>query len=226
MKTAEIIAKLDELSESKSDGEIVEWLENVCADFEKENPGDILGRAALYNELGAICRRNAWFDKGEKAFLSAAEILERAGIEDGNYATTLNNLAGLYRLSGEWERSFELFSRCRELYAAMPGLPVDVLASCGNNLGLLYLDKREYALAMEEFIKAEKMIAALPENYYVHAVTAGNMAYAHYGLGDMERAAENMLRAARFAEKLEGKDGGMYRNYMELYRRLGGKESE
>ncbi len=226
MQAAEIIAKLDELAESMSDVELVEWLEGVCPEYEIASPGDAAGIAALYNELGSICRRNKWLEKGETAFLRAANTLEKAGISDGNYATTLNNLAGLYRLAGDHERSFELFSCCRELYARMPELPVDMLASCCNNLGLLYLDKREYASALEEFAKAEEMIAAVPENFYVHAVTAGNSAYAYYGLGDMDRAAGNMLRAARFAEKLEGRDGDMYRSYMELYRRLGGGGSE
>ncbi len=226
MKAAEIIEKLDELAEIRTDAELVEWLDGVCPEYERSSPTDAAGCAALYNELGSICRRNMWLEKGETAFLRAAEILESAGISDGNYATTLNNLAGLYRLAGDHERSAEFFSRCRELYSAMPELPVDMLASCCNNLGLLYLDKREYTRALEEFAKAEKMIAAVPENYYVHAVTAGNSAYAHYGLGDYLRAAENMLRAARFAEKLEGRDGEMFRNYMDLYRRLGGSERE
>ncbi len=226
MKAAEIIAKLEELSKMEGDDVLCARLEKTCPDYERENPADVVGAAALWNELGSVCRRNAWFEKGEKAFCRGREILEEAGIVDGNYATTLNNLAGLYRLWGNHGRSFELFSRCRELYASMPDLPVDMLASCCNNLGLLYLDKKEFAFALGEFSRAEAMIAAIPENYYVHAVTAGNSAYAYYGLGDTQKAAENMLRAARFAEKLEGREGDMYKNYMGLYRRLGGREQK
>jgi len=102
-------------------------------------------------------------------------------------------------------------------------VPADILASSCNNLGLLHLDKRLYAEALEEFRRAEEIIAAVPDNLYVQAVTAGNMGYACYGLGDISTAAECMLKAARFAA---GFDTGMQENYMELYRRLGGKEEK
>ena len=222
MNAADIIEKLDILSE-KSDAELCAWLEGQCAEYERAKPADAVGAAALYNELGSICRRNGWYEKGESAFLRAKELLENAGLTEGNYATTLNNLAGLYRLSGNFERSAEYFARCREIYEAMPQLPVDVLASVCNNLGLLHLDARRYAEALEEFGRAEAMIAAIPGNHYVHAVTAGNSAYAHYWLGNRDKAAEKMLRAVRFAEAID--DGGeMRRNYMSLYRRMGGTE--
>lgn len=223
MNAAEIIEKLDILEETHSDGELCAWLEERCGEYEAENTSDAVGIAALYNELGGICRRNRWLEKGEECFLKAKERLESAGISDGNYATTLNNLAGLYRLSGDFARSAEYFARCRELYEAMPRLPVDVLASVCNNLGLLHLDARRYAEALEEFERAETMIAAIPQNHYVHAVTAGNSGYAYFGLGQREKAAEMMLLAAQHAEKLD--DGGEMRgNYMALYRRLGGRE--
>jgi len=100
---------------------------------------------------------------------------------------------------------------------------VDVLASVCNNLGLLHLDAGRYGEALEEFAKAETMIAAIHENAYVHAVTAGNSGFAHFRLGDRTKAAEMMLRAARFARGID--DGGeMQRNYMSLYHQLGGKE--
>lgn len=217
MEAREILAMVDQLSETKSDAELCAYLEEVCPQYE----GNAIGKAAVFNELGSVCRRNGWFEKGEKAFLTAAEALEKAGIRDGNYATTINNLAGLYRLSGDFEESKELFAICREIYADLPGVPADILASSCNNLGLLHLDKREFSEALEEFQRAEEIIAQVPENAYVHAVTAGNMGYAHYGLGDMERAGRCMLRAARFAGAV---DKEMQKNYMELYRRLGGKE--
>lgn len=224
MNAAEIIAELDRFSDTGNDEELCLRLEKICPEYEKENFEDSVGCAALWNELGSVCRRNAWFEKGEKAFLQAAECLGKAGIADGNYATTLNNLAGLYRLSGKMERSFELFSRCRELYLSLPDVPVDILASSYNNLGLLYLDKKQYAKAAAEFKTAEEIIAAVPENLYIHAVTAGNSAYAFYGMGDMEKAADYMRSAALTAKKLEGEEGRMYKNYASLYSRISGKE--
>lgn len=224
MNASEIIVKLDELSEYKSDEELVAWLEEVCDEYDGHRSDDERGRAALYNELGSICRRNGWLEKGESAFLAAKEILERAGIGDGNYATTLNNLAGLYRLARDFDKAFELFERTRKLYESQSELPVDMLASCSNNLGLLYLDKGQYSEALAEFEKAESMITAIPDDIYVQAVTSGNCAYAWYGLGNIPKAAEKMLRAARYAEKLEGRGGEMYLHYARLYRQLGGEE--
>lgn len=224
MKASEIIAELDIFAEMGSDEALLLRLEKICPDYESENPDDALGTAALWNELGSVCRRNSLFEKGENAFLRAAESLEKAGIKDGNYATTLNNLAGLYRLKGEKDKSFGLFSRCKELYLSLPDIPDDVLASAYNNLGLLYLDKRQFDEAANEFKKAEEIIASVPENLYIHAVTAGNSAYAQYGLGNREKAAEYMRRAALTAEKLEGREGMMFKNYALLYEKLSGKE--
>lgn len=218
MEAREALQKLFAAEENMSDGEILDFLERECPVC----TGEAVARAALYNELGSVCRRNRLFPKGEAAFLKAADILEEVGISDGNYATTLNNLAGLYRLSGDYDKSLEYFSRCRELYAALPGIPADVLASSCSNLGLLYLDKKEFSMALSEFLRAREIIAAVPENLYVHAVTAGNMGYAYYGLGDMAKARENMLYAARTAA---GFDKDMSENYMRLYRRLGGEKA-
>lgn len=217
MDAREALQSLYAAEKNMSDDDILDFLERECPVC----TGEPVARAALFNELGSVCRRNRWFDKGEAAFLCAAAILEEAGIRDGNYATTLNNLAGLYRLSGDYNKSMEYFSRCRELYAALPGVPADVLASSCSNLGLLYLDKKEFSKALSEFLRAEEIIAAVPQNLYVHAVTAGNMGYAYYGLGDTEKARECMLRAAGTAA---GFDGEMSENYMRLYRRLGGEE--
>ena len=217
MDAREILSKVDILGETASDEAICAYLEDVCPKYH----GDAIGKAAIYNELGSVCRRNGWYEKGEKAFLTAAEALEKENIKDGNYATTINNLAGLYRLWGNKEKSMELFALCREIYWSLPDIPADMLASSCNNLGLLYLDKREYQKAMEEFSRAQEIIAACPENLYVHAVTAGNMGYAYYGLGQMDSAAESMLRAARLIRSI---DEDMYNNYMSLHRRLGGKE--
>ena len=224
MKASEIIAELDIFSEKESDEHLCIRLEKICPRYEKENPADTVGAAALWNELGSVCRRNGWYEKGENAFFNAAKILEKAEIADGNYATTLNNLAGLYRLWGKKDESLELFSRCRELYLSLPDIPADVLASAFNNMGLLYLDKRQFAEAAEEFKKAEKIISAVPDNIYIHAVTAGNSAFARYGLGDIEKAAEYMRCAAMYAEKLEGRGGEMFKNYSSLYSRISGKE--
>ncbi len=224
MKASEIIAELDIFAETGSDEQLLLRLEKICPEYEKENMSDAVGAAALWNELGSVCRRNGWYEKGENAFLMAARSLEKAGIEDGNYATTLNNLAGLYRLWGEKDKAFGFFSHCKELYLSLPDIPADVLASAFNNLGLLYLDKREFAEAAKEFKKAEEIISAAPDNLYIHAVTAGNSAYAQYGLGNMENAAEYMRRAALYAEKLEGREGVMFKNYSALYSRISGKE--
>ena len=224
MNAAEIIAELDKISDTCGDEALCLRLESLCPEYERKNPEDAIGCAALWNELGSVCRRNAWFEKGENAFLRAAKSLENAGIADGNYATTLNNLAGLYRMSGNRDKSLELFSRCRELYLSLPNVPADVLASSYNNLGLLYLDRKQYEAAAAEFGQAEEIIASVPGNLYIHAVTAGNSAYAFYGLGDMEKAAECMRRAALTAEKLEGREGRLFKNYALLYSRISGKE--
>ena len=224
MKASEIIAQLDIFAETGSDEQLLIRLEKICPEYEKENAEDAVGAAALWNELGGVCRRNGWYEKGENAFLMAAKNLEKAGIEDGNYATTLNNLAGLYRLWGEKDKAFGLFSRCKELYLSLPDIPADMLASAYNNLGLLYLDKRQFVEGAEEFKKAEEIIAAAPENLYINAVTAGNSAFAQYGLGNMEKAAEYMRSAALTVETLEGREGKMFKNYALLYSRISGKE--
>ncbi len=71
-----------------------------------------------------------------------------------NYATTLNNLAGLYRMQGRFDEAAEMFDAAIAVYSECGNAKKDFFASAYNNKGLVYLDKRDTEAAKACFNKA------------------------------------------------------------------------
>lgn len=231
------IEEYDQLAETLDDAALEAWLVDVCAAAEKEEPKDYRGCCALYNELGAYYRARCEFKKGELAFRRAQLLLETAIREEEpescccccgdadngrgyvfkhsadsvDYATTLNNLAGLYRMDGRYDEAIEVFKEAKYIYEANPGAPGDLVASCNNNLGLVYLDQKRYDEALKCFNFAMIQVGDTPEYAMARATTSGNMAFALAGLGRREEAAEKMENAAELFLAAAGEDSDLYK---------------
>src|SRR5512137_2490395 len=78
--------------------EAIELLKKEADSIRDENAV----QGAILNELGGLCRAVGSYTESELAFKKAMEILGVfPGKDDPDYATTINNLAGTYRLMGE-----------------------------------------------------------------------------------------------------------------------------
>lgn len=208
MVLAEIIKELDAKSKSLPFEEVEEWLLDACGAFRAENPGKLRELGALYSEVGSFYRNRGKFDKGERAYREALGFYDQAkeitdgdagssdGARDVDYATTVNNFAGLYRMRGDYETAIGMFRDAQEAYRRIPHAPAGLYASSFNNLGITYLEMKEYEKALDEFAKAQQILtAASGEDYFMGSVL-GNVALVRYEQDDFVAAAEKMREAA------------------------------
>lgn len=138
-----------------------------------------------------------------------------------DYATTLNNLAGLYRLCGQLDRSLAMFDEARAVYETEGGAPADVYASCLSNKGLVYLDMREADRAMELFSQALALLEGVGYEGAALGATYSNMAFADIIKGDNAAAGEKFRIAAEHFLKANGADDEGYRYCSAMARKLG-----
>ena len=242
-----LLAEYDKLCETASDEELEKWLQDVCARYDEEASGDIPGRAALYNELGAFYRHRGVLDKGETAFRAAKALLEmparhadekgccgRESLMDGqygaptadrretaDYATTLNNLAGLYRMAKRFDEAEALFVQAESIYRADENTPKELLASCSNNLALAYMDQGRWADALARFDRAMEILKDAPEKEYERATTDGNMAVALARLGRVEEAKAHLSAASETFTRLLGPESDVCKGLAYLAQLLG-----
>jgi tetratricopeptide (TPR) repeat protein len=242
-----LLAEYDRLCETASDGELERWLKDACARYDEEASADVPGRAALYNELGAFYRHRGVLDKGETAFRAAKALLEmpvrpedekgccgRESLMDGqygaptadrretaDYATTLNNLAGLYRMAKRFDEAEALFAQAESIYAAEESTPKELLASCSNNLALVYMDQGRWAEALTRFERAMDILRDAPEKEYERATTDGNMAVALARLGRTDEAKTHLAAAKETFTRLLGEDSEVCKGLAYLAQLLG-----
>ena len=222
MTVWELFAEYDKQCGLLSDSELEVWLNEALTKYRMENPDDYIGQSAVLNELGGFYRSRGVFDKGEQAFLMAKELLDAIkNTESLDYATTLNNLAGLYRLSGELKKALEMFEASQALYEkSEKSAPPELYASCLNNKGLVYQDMGRYEDALELFEKALGLVNDLPNNGYVLATTLSNIAFACSGLGDKEKAGLCIDKAAEIFGQEMGENSPLYLNCLKAKEKL------
>ena len=95
-----------------------------------------------------------------------------------NYATVLNNLAGLYRMSGQLQKAADLFDRAIQVYETCSDSPSpDHIASSYNNKGLVYLDMRETDKARFMFLKAKEILERGGDYNFELGTTLSNLGF-------------------------------------------------
>ena len=105
------------------------------------------------------------------------KALEQSGGEDHpDYATTLNNLAGLYRLTGDYPRSEQLFNQAIDVYERTIGRNHFLYASALNNLGLLYQNMGKFEEAEGLYRQALEIVLRLEGRSVAYATSLANLA--------------------------------------------------
>ncbi len=241
-----LLEEYDRLCDTASDEVLEQWLKDACARYDEEAGEDVAGRAALYNELGAFYKHREILDKGETAFRAAKALLEmpvrgdgkgccgRETLMDGqygaptadrretaDYATVLNNLAGLYRLAKRFDEAEALFAQAESIYLADENTTTELLASISNNLALVYMDQGRWEEALERFEKAMEILRDAPEKEYERATTDGNMAVALGRLGRRAEAKAHIAAATETFTRLLGPDSDVCKGLAYLAQLLG-----
>ncbi len=240
-KANELLKKIDETSYT-SDEDREKALLEICRNYDHTDADDMRGRASLYNELGSFYRSRRMLDKAEAAYKYAIEIMQTpvkvgtsqpvckscsfeidsVSIQDdtdiysGDYGTILNNLAGCYRLQGRFDEALMMFDQVEQIYVSLEEFPKELRASCKNNKGLVYLDKKEFSKAEICFKEAFDILKGGDESTYEMAMTYGNMAVAHYEMEKYEDALKELGKGLEILKKVTGEDAPVYRSLQNL----------
>ncbi|QDT42654.1 photosystem I assembly protein Ycf3 [Gimesia alba] len=144
-----------------------------------ENSGDLLIKQGRF-----------FFDAGEYAeaeplYLQAIEIRRAVlGETHPDFATTLNNLAGLYKSQGRYEDAEPLFLQAIEIRCAVQGETHPDFATSLNNLAGLYKSQGRYEDAEPLYLQAmEIRRAVLGEDHPSFAISLSNLALLYINQG-------------------------------------------
>ncbi len=136
----------------------------------------------------------------------ALEIRERLlGAEHPNVASTLNNLASIYRNQGEFDKALELQQRALSIVEKTMGTEHPNVASALNGLATIYSDKGNYDMAETLYRQSldifEKTLGAEHPNV---ASLLHNLAGIYLDRGDFEKAEPLYQRTLSIKEKTLG----------------------
>lgn len=169
------------------------------------------GIIAILNELACFYRGTSRWPECIDAFTRLKTEMEQCGITGSdNYALVILNLAGAYRLMGDFQKALDTFSESRRILNANGKNDPYSTASLYNNEGLVYLDMKDFARAAEHFEKALEHMRLVPDNDAEIATSLSNAAMAHYGSGNSEKARAMLDEALEIFAAL---DGGMNPHY-------------
>ena len=215
MSSAEqFFSEYDSLQKTLGDEELEFWLIAQCETAAQENPDDGRMIGALYNELGAFYKHRGILEKAEEAFLKAKDASE--SLQDANYATIINNLAGNYRLRENFDEAISLFEQAIEIYKQHPETPREIYSSAYNNLALVYLDTGRFREAADMLQAAYDEMKDTPDCYFEKATAFANMAVAYYKCGETELMKEKLQMADELYQKGHLEDTSEYQAFVRL----------
>jgi tetratricopeptide (TPR) repeat protein len=91
-----------------------------------------------HSRAGVEAYKAGRYPEAEKQFLAALEVAETFGPEDPRLATSLNNLAELYRAQGKLQEALPLYQRALAIWEKALGPNHPDVAQSLNNLAALY----------------------------------------------------------------------------------------
>ena len=160
---------------------------------------------SVCNELACFYRGLSRFQESLDTFGLAQEELESLYLQNTpEYATILLNKAGTCRYMGDLDQALAYFSQAeRILDLDRKGKP-EVMAGLYNNIGLLYLDKKETEKALTYFQKALPLVLASPNMIVEQGTTWNNLAVTFDTLDRREDADEAIHHAVQILSSLDG----------------------
>lgn len=182
MDIQEIFQRIDMLlAEGKGEEAEALMLERMERAVQENDDGSLL---QLLNELLGYYRETGRREDSYRIAAQAIAQAQRMGLEGTvPYATTLLNVAGVYRAAGRLDESLDYYLRVQELYGSLFDSDNMLVAGLQNNMSLLYQEMEEYGKAKECLLKALE-IAQREKAAYEIAVTYANLASTCAQLGE------------------------------------------
>lgn len=188
MDIQRILSQVDAFFEENK-GEEAEKLmqESIARAMEEQDDNSLL---QLLNELLGYYRETSRYEEAYLLSERAIAQAERMGLEGTiPYATTLLNVANVYRAGGRLEESLEKYLLVQEIYRQQLSPDNMLAAGLQNNISLLYQEMGEYEKAKECQLKALQIVKDKDAAYEL-GVTYANLAATCVQLEQLEEARE------------------------------------
>jgi tetratricopeptide (TPR) repeat protein len=154
-----------------------------------------------YRRVLALYRQGKYGEAVPLAERSAEQWKLLMGEKHPDYATDLNNLAGLYKAMGDYAKAESLYRQARDILKAALGENHPSYTVSLNNLAELYRLMGDYAKAEPLFRRALDIAKEAPgENHPHYATCLNNLAELYRLMGDYAKA-ESLFRRAGDIDK-------------------------
>ncbi|SEP42902.1 tetratricopeptide repeat protein [Nitrosovibrio sp. Nv6] len=196
---AEAAYQLGQLAISRIDYESANRHYRQAANLQPDNP--------LYlNAAGLIAHTMGHYARAEPLFHQALAIREKTlGPDHPDVASSLHNLAELYRAQGQYEKAEPLFQRALAAREKAFGHDHPHVATSLNNLAALYRVKGDYEKAETLLCQALAIRKkALGPNHPHVATSLNNLALLYSARGQHEKAEPFFHQALAIREKTLG----------------------
>jgi len=146
------------------------------------------------------------YAKAEPLYLQTLDIVKKAlGEEHPNYASTLNNLAGLYKATGEYAKAEPLYLHARDIRRKALGEKHPDYAINLSDLAELYGLMGEYTKAEKLLLQARDIRKnALGEQHQEYADTLYCLADVYGSMGEYARAERLYIQVRDIRKKVLG----------------------
>ena len=156
----------------------------------------------------------------------ALELARNLGEEDPDYASSLNNLAGLYDLMGNFAAAEPLYLEARDIYREALGKRNPDYANILNNLAGLYDLMGNFAAAEPLFLEARDIYReTLGEENPDYANILNNLAGLYHSMGNFAAAEPLYLESRDIRRETLGENNPDYANSLHnlagLYESMG-----
>lgn len=147
----------------------------------------------------------------------------------GDAGELMNNLAGVYREQGEYEKALEYYGKALDIRENVLGSEHLDTASTYNNVAGVYLDQGNYEKALDYYAKARAIVERmLGREHLAMAPIYNNMAGVYRELGDYEKALKYFGKALDIKENVLGTEhpntATTYNNIAMIYNAQGNYE--
>ena len=158
-----------------------------------------------YTDAGTAAFERSSYDEAETPFLAALRLAEGFGRHDPRLATSLANLAQLYRARGDYADAEQLYKRSLAVDEKAFGPDHEETANSLNELAQTYRAQRKFAFAepLYERALAIREKAAGPDHPQV-ALTLESLAQVYHAQGRFADAEPLSRRAVAILEKSLG----------------------
>ncbi|MBL7822655.1 MAG: CHAT domain-containing protein [Saprospiraceae bacterium] len=167
------------------------------------------------------------YPEAEKWYLESKAILEKTGRKKNlDYANSLNNLAVLYRVMGQFEKAEPLYLEYKDIVENALGKEHPDYAWTLNNMANLYWYMGQYEKAEQLYLESKDIMKkVLGKEHPDYARSLNNLANLYMDMGQFEKAELLYLESKDIWEKSLGKEHHYIamnlNNLAMLYRNMG-----